>query len=38
MGPSSGETIVFCDNWNLLFCVDDCQVCRVHTRLSSTQN
>jgi len=28
MGPSSGETTVFCDTLYLLFFVDDCLVCR----------
>jgi len=30
MDPSSGETAVCCDTWHLLFCVDDCQLCKVH--------
>jgi hypothetical protein len=42
MGPSSGETTVrtqlFLDTWYLLFCVDYCLVCTLHTRQSSTQN
>ena len=28
VGPSSGETTVFYYTWYLLFCVDDCLVCR----------
>ena len=42
MCPSSGETTLYlCDTWCLLFCMDDCLVCRVctlHTRQSSIQN
>jgi len=32
------KQMCFCDTWYLLFCVDDCQVCRMHSRQSSTQN
>jgi len=28
--PSSGEKLYLCDIWYLLFCADDCLVCRVH--------
>jgi hypothetical protein len=29
MWPSSGEAMYLCDTWYLLFCMDDCLVCRV---------
>jgi len=32
------KQLCFCDTWYLLFCVDDCLVCTLHTRQSSSQN
>jgi hypothetical protein len=32
------KQLCFCNTWNLLFCVDNCLVCTLHTRQSSTQN
>jgi len=32
------KQLCLCDTWYLLFCVDDCLVCTLHTRQSSTQN
>ena len=32
------KQLCLCDTWYLLFCVDDCLVCRMHTKQSSTQN
>ena len=32
------KQLCLCDTWCLLFSVDDCLVCSVHTRQSSTQN
>jgi hypothetical protein len=36
MFPSSGEATVFLRHLVLLFCVDDCLVCRVH-RITSAK-